>query len=88
MLDEAYFYICSGLVSKLCPTLVTPSTVAHKAPLSMGFPRQEYWSRLPFPSPGNPPTQGLNLVSCTAEGFFTAEPPQKPTGKKDFTTMV
>ena len=41
-----------GLVAKLCLTLVTPITVAHQAPLSLGFPRQEYWSGLPFPSPG------------------------------------
>ena len=40
-----------GLVTKLCPTLATPWTVTFQAPLSMGFPRQEYWSRLPFPSP-------------------------------------
>ena len=42
-----------GLVTKLCPTLVTPWTVARHAPLSMGFSRQEYWSGLPFPSPGD-----------------------------------
>ena len=41
-----------GLVAKSCPTLVTPWTVARQAPLSMGFSRQEYWSGLPFPSPG------------------------------------
>ena len=40
-----------GLVTKSCPTLVAPWTVAHQAPLSMGFSRQEYWSGLPFPSP-------------------------------------
>ena len=40
-----------GLVAQSCPTLVTPWTVAHQAPLSMGFSRQEYWSRLPSPSP-------------------------------------
>ena len=40
-----------GLVAKSCPALATPWTVAHQAPLSMGFPRQEYWSGLPFPSP-------------------------------------
>ena len=39
---------------------VTPCTVAHQAPPSMGFSRQEYWSGLPFPSPGDLPTQGLN----------------------------
>ena len=43
----------SGLVVKLCPTLETPWTVAHWAPLSVEFSRQEYWSGLPFPSPGD-----------------------------------
>ena len=47
---------------------VTPLTVAHQAPLSMEFSRQEYWSGLPFPSPGIFPTQGLNphcfLYNC------------------------
>ena len=38
-------------VTKSCPTLCNPWTVAHQAPLSMGFSRQEYWSGLPFPSP-------------------------------------
>ena len=50
------------LVAKLCPTLFAiPWTVAHQAPLSMEFSRQEYWSGLPFPSPGIFPTQELNL---------------------------
>ena len=39
---------------------VTPWTVAHQTPLSMGFPRQYYWSGLPFPSPGDLLNQGLN----------------------------
>ena len=43
-------YMCV-LVAQSCPTLVTPWTVAHQAPLSMGFSRLEYWSGLPFPSP-------------------------------------
>ena len=38
---------------------VTPWSVAHQAPLSMGFPRQEYWSELPFSSPGDLPNPGL-----------------------------
>ena len=50
-----------GLVTKLCPTLVTPWTVAHQAPLSVGFSRQEYWSRLTFPSPGVFLTRDLKL---------------------------
>ena len=42
---------------------VTPWTLAHQAPQSMGFPRQEYWSKLPFPSPGEPPDPGIELLS-------------------------
>ena len=42
-------------VTQSCPTLCDPMTVAHKVPLSMGFSRQEYWSGLPFPSPGDLP---------------------------------
>ena len=44
----------------------TPWTIAHQAPLSMGFSRQKYWSGLPFPSPGDLPNQGSNpfLLHC------------------------
>ena len=52
------FFCC--LVAQPCLTLVTPWTVAHQAPLSLGFSRHEYWSRLPFPTPGDLPDQGLN----------------------------
>ena len=48
----------------------TPWTVARQAPLSMGFSRQEHWSGLPCPSPGDLPNPGSNLVSCTAGKFF------------------
>ena len=53
----------SGLVAKLCPTLVTPLTVACQAPLFMGFSRQEYWSGLSFPSPGYLPNPGIKPAS-------------------------
>ena len=43
----------SGLVAKSCPTLVTPWTVARQAPLFVGFSRQDYWSGLVFPPPGD-----------------------------------
>ena len=43
--------------------LATPWTAARQAPLSMGFPRQEYWSGLPFPSPGDLPDPGTELES-------------------------
>ena len=57
----------------------TPWTIAHQAPLSMGFPRQEYWSGLPFLSPGNLPDPGIKPEFPALEGgLFTAEPPGKP----------
>ena len=51
---------------------VTTWTVAHQAPLSMGFPRQEYWSGLPFPSPGVLPDPEIES-SCIASRFFTTK---------------
>ena len=51
------------LVAKSCPTLATPWTVACQAPPSMGFSRQEYWSGLPFPSPGDLPDPGIKPAS-------------------------
>ena len=48
-------------------------------PLSRGFPRQEYWSGQPLPSPGDLPDPGMELSSPElAGGFFTTEPPGKP----------
>ena len=56
-----------------------PRTVAHQAPLSMGFVWQEYWSGLPFPPPGNLRHPGVKLVSFALEGgFFTTELLGKP----------
>ena len=46
-----------------CLTLATPWTGACQAPLSMGFSRQEYWSGVPFPSPGDLPNPGIELGS-------------------------
>ena len=52
--EKFYENLCSGgLVAKLCLTFATPWAVAHQIPLCMGFFRQEYWSSLPFPSPGD-----------------------------------
>ena len=55
-----------GLGAKPCPTLATPWTVSHQAPLSMRFSRRDYKSRLPFPSPGDLLTQESNpgLLHC------------------------
>ena len=59
---------------------VTSWTVARQAPLSMDFPRQEYWSGLPFPFPGDLPKPGIEPFSSALAGrFFIIELPRKPT---------
>ena len=66
-------------MSDSCDPMDSPWTVARQAPLSMGFSRQEHWSRLPFPSPGDLPDPLIVPASpALAGGFFTAEPPGKP----------
>ena len=56
-----------------------PWTVAHQAPLSMEFFRQEYWSEWPFPTPGDLPNPGIEpILPALASGFFTTVPPRKP----------
>ena len=58
----------------------TPRTVAHQTPPSMGFSRQEYWSGLPFPSPGDLPNPGIKPESPTFQAdALTSEPPGKPS---------
>ena len=61
--------------------LVTSWTVAHQAPLSMEFSRQEYWSGLPFPSSGDLPDPGVDPGSPESPaligGFFATGPPGK-----------
>ena len=59
-------------------TSATTWTVAHQAPLSMGFSRQEYQKGLPFPTPGNLPEPGIEHTSPALAGrFYTTEPPRK-----------
>ena len=55
--------VVGGLVTKSCLTLVTPWTIAHQVPLSMGFSRQEDWSGLPCPPPGDLPSPGIKPAS-------------------------
>ena len=60
-------------------SFATPWTIALQAPLSMGFPRQEHWSRLPFPPPGGLPDPEIQpTFPALACGFFTVDPPGKP----------
>ena len=69
------------LVAKLYLTFVIPWTVAHQTPLSMGFSRQEYWSGLPCPPPGDLPNPGIKPMSpaspALAGWYFTTESPDK-----------
>ena len=59
---------------------VTPWTIAHEAPLSMEFSRQEYWSGLPLPSPGDLPDPRIEPVSPKLqEDFLSSEPSEKST---------
>ena len=71
-----------GLSHSVVSDSATPRTAACQAPLSLGFPRQEYWSKLPFPSPGDLSNLGIKSASpvapAFAHGFITTEPPGKP----------
>ena len=70
---------------------VTLWTLAHQAPLSMRFSRQEYWSGLPFPSPGDLLGSGIepkSYVSCVEDRFFTAESLGKPPGTAKSQSVV
>ena len=64
---------------------VTPWTLALQAPLSMEFSRQEYWSGLPFPSPGDLPDPGMKPRSST---FQADSLPSEPTEKPNFTSFL
>ena len=63
---------------------MTPWTVAYQAPLSVGFSRQEYWSELACPSPGeSSQSRDGTQVTCIAGRFFTTEPSGKSLGLLD-----
>ena len=78
MSQKIHIEVCVCVLSHLSYLLlfVTIWAVVHQALLSTGFPRQEYWSGLPLPSPGDLPNQGIEPESpALAGGFFTTEPP-------------
>ena len=77
---EWFLYLCWFCLIMLSHVqfFATPWTVAHQAPLSMGFPKQKYWSGLPLPTPGDLPHLGITPRSpALASRFFTTEPPGK-----------
>ena len=61
--------VCAKLLQS-CPTLCDPVDLAHQAPLSLGFFRQEYWSGQLFPSPGDLPNPGIQPGSCALQVDF------------------
>ena len=75
--SESVSHSVVSICNQLCPS-ATPWTVAHQAPQSMGFPRQEYWSGLPFPSPGDLPSPRTEPRSHGLQmDPLPSEPPQK-----------
>ena len=75
--------LCHACVLSRARLFVTPWIGARQVPLSMGFPKQEYCSGSPFPSPGYLPDPGIEPTSASpalAGGFFTTELPGKPLG--------
>ena len=68
------------LVTQSCPLFATPRTVARQSPLSMEFSSQEYWSGLPFHSPGDLPNPWIKPRSPALQGDSL---PSEPLGKKE-----
>ena len=77
---RAYLFFVVIYLLSCVPLFATPWTVDHEASLSMGFPRQDYWSRSLFSSQSDLPNPGIKPVSPSlAGGFFTTEPPPAVT---------
>ena len=77
-----YYCVCVCSVSQLCQTLCDPTNCSLPGSSSVGFSRQEYWSGLPLPPPGDLPNPGIEPLSPASPAlaviFFTTEPPGKP----------
>ena len=76
---KGYKYVYMYVSRSVMSNSMTPWTAAHQAPLSIGLSRQEYWSGLPFPSPGELPDPGIELgfPAWQADSLPSA-PPGKP----------
>ena len=68
-MDQWHHYHTSCLVTKSCPTLCNPVDCSPQAPVSVGFFRQEYWSGLPFPSPGDLSHAGIGPMSPALQAY-------------------
>ena len=82
-------YVCVCVCAPVVSDSVTPWTISCQAPLSMEFYRQECWSGLSFPPPGDLPNPGIKPVSPVLAGvFFTTEPPGKPSNLRNNSQLV
>ena len=73
--------MCIYSVASIGPTLCDPTTIAHQAPLSMGFFRQEYWSRGPYPPSGDLPNPGIEPMPPVFPALQPDMLPTEPPGK-------
>ena len=76
--ERCFSYLCQ--MRDCVQLFATPWTVAYQALLSMGFYRQEYWSGLPFPSPGDLPNPGIEPISPVASSLQADSLPLEPSG--------
>ena len=85
---EALYYAWVKSLSRV-RLFATPWTIAHQAPQSMEFSRQEGWSELPFPSPGDLPNPGIEPASPALQAdALPSEPPGKVRGLKDLHVIL
>ena len=78
--------MCAQSLNRV-PLFVTSWTVAHQAPLSVGFPRQGYWSRWPFPSPGSLPDPRIEpRFPVLQADSLLSEPQGEPQNKANYNT--
>ena len=84
-LSDSGSCVCTFGHSDVSKSLRSAWTVAHQAPLSLGFSRQECWSGLPYPPPGDLPDSASLAL---AGGFFTAEPPGKPRSHSNVSRIL
>ena len=79
--------MCVCSVAPLCLSLGNPWTVAHQAPLSVGFPRQEYWNGLPFPTPGDILHAGVEPPSPALADSLPTESSEKTSQYREKVTL-
>ena len=75
-----FMHVCAKSL-QLCPILCSPVDCSPPALLSMGFSRQEYWSGLPFPPPGDLPNPGIKPTSPVSPALQAGSLPSEPSGK-------